>query len=921
MRFSKLAVFSVYLTLCISGNCQVLKWEEQFNNRSWSEFVTLAESRYQIRIFYHPDSLKEIVTGNQLNGDFIIVLNDILKSNRLRAFTDSDMNIFITAETDKIQSIPLNFFENNLASAVKGGNNGSNHTVGYMQSSGSVTEERIQIGKFNDNKQSAIISGYVRNAGDNSPIIGVMVRIEGTSSAVLSDVSGFYSLNTKKGDQVLIAGNIETKEKRINLRVLSDGRLDIMLEPRLVTLNAVVISADKEQIVKSTQMGYQRLATKEIKEIPVVFGEQDLIKVSLLLPGIQTVGEGSSGVNVRGSPTDQNLFILNNIPIYNSSHLLGFFSAFNSDAIKDFELYKSSMPPGIGGRLASVFDIRTRQGNQNHFSIQGGISPVTARMTIEGPVKKKAGSFMIAARTTYSDWILGKIDNPDISNSKAGFADAIVNLAFDLNSNNRLNFTSYHSNDQVKLIEQNKYDYDNNGASLTWSHLLRQKNNLSLSLIHSRYRFRERNSEQDISAYRDNFRLDHSEFRAGYVLRPWVKHTISVGLNSVLYLTDQGNFEPLNNDSRVSPLNLEKEKAVESAVYLADDWAVTDRLTLTASVRYNYYVYLGPQALKIYSPGQSRSMQSVSDTLYYGNNEAIAKHQAPDLRFSVRYLVSDNMSLKFSYTQMQQYLFMLTNTIAVSPTDKWKLSDYHVRPMAGNQYSFGMYKTLFQSKLDITAEAYYKEVSNLVEYKNGANLVVNEMPEVDIIQGNLLAYGLEFMISKPKGRLNGWLNYTWSRTLVKVTGHYAEEEINESERFPSNFDKPHALNFVANYKFSRRFSFSSNVVYSTGRPITFPVGFYNHDNIRIPLYSRRNEFRIPDYFRMDMSLKLEGNLASKKFAHGTWILSVYNVTSRKNAYSAFYRYENGTMKGYKLTVFGVPIVSLTYSFKLGNYAD
>jgi hypothetical protein len=528
---------------------------------------------------------------------------------------------------------------------------------------------------------------------------------------------------------------------------------------------------------------------------------------------------------------------------------------------------------------------------------------------------------MIAARSTYSDWILGQIDDPDISKSKAGFKDVIVNLAFELNSNNRLSFTSYHSTDRVNIADENKYNYDNNGASLNLSHLFREKNNLNLSLIYSSYKFKERNSENLISAYRDNFSLEHTEFKAGYILRPWSKHTFSTGLNSVLYLTDQGNFKPLSSDSKVISLSLEKEKALESAFYISDEWSVTDRLTLTGAIRYNYYMYLGPQALRIYTPDEPRSLHTIADTLFYGNNKAVATYQSPDLRFSARYLFSDKFSVKLSYTQMQQYLFMLTNTIAVSPTDKWKLSDYHIKPMEGKQYSLGIYNTLFDGKIDITTEAYYKEVSNLVEYKNGANLVVNETPEADIIQGDLEAYGVELMINKPKGRLNGWLNYTWSRTLVTVKSPYKEEQINESKQFPSNFDKPHAFNIVANYKFSRRFSISSNVVYSTGRPITFPVGFYNHEALRIPLYSNRNEYRVPDYFRIDMSIKVEGNLASRKFAHGSWILSVYNVTSRKNAYSAFYRYEDGTMKGYKLSVFGVPIVSLTYSFKLGNYAD
>jgi len=917
-------IFSFFLLGAIpqiSG--QKLNWDNQFNNLNWDEFVSTTETRYPVTFFYNADSVRDINTAFNRDGGFITVLNGILNPRNLHAHDDEQGNIFITSQSKIIQYFPGEFFKNTAGLfEAKPAVNGNNHTNGYMQSSRSVTEERVQVGRIgNDNKPRASLSGYVRSADDNSPLIGVLVRVEGTNVAVMSDVSGFYSLNVEKGDHLLIASNIETKEKKISVRVLSDGRLDILLEPRLVTLNAVVISADKEQIVKNTQMGYQRLATKEIKEIPVVLGEQDLIKVSLLLPGIQTVGEGSSGVNVRGSPTDQNLFIINNIPVYNSSHLLGFFSAFNSDAIKDFELYKSSMPANIGGRLSSIFDIRTRQGNQNNFTMQGGISPVTARVTVEGPLKKKKSSYMIAARSTYSDWILRQIDDPDISKSKAGFIDAIVNLAFELNSNNRLNFTSYQSTDRVNIVDENKYNYDNNGASLTWSHLFREKNNLNLSLIYSGYKFKERNSENLLSAYSDYFSLEHTEFKAGYILRPWPKHTFSTGLNSVLYLTDQGNFKPLSSDSKVISLNLEKEKALESALYISDDWAVTDRLTLTGAIRYNYYLYLGPQALRIYTPDEPRSAHTIADTLFYRNNEAVATYQSPDLRFSARYLLSDKMSLKLSYTQMQQYLFMLTNTVAMSPTDKWKLCDYHIKPMDGKQYSLGIYNTLFNGKLDITAEVYYKTVSNLVEYKNGANLVVNEIPEADIIQGDLEAYGMEFMINKPKGRFNGWLNYTWSRTLVTVYSPYKEEQINESKQFPSNFDKPHAFNLVANYKFSRRFSISSNVVYSTGRPITFPVGFYNHDDLRIPLYSNRNEYRIPDYFRVDMSIKVEGNLASRKFAHGSWILSVYNITSRKNAYSAFYRYEDGTMKGYKLSVFGVPIVSLTYSFKLGNYAN
>jgi hypothetical protein len=920
----KISWLPVVLSLLISIHTagQDYTWKSQFNGLSWNEFVHATEQTYPVKFYYDSDTLPKInVPFYSENINLLSALDQLLSNYGLQAISDQNGHIFIAPEKTQIETISPAIF--NITKTVSGisvtpTSNGEN----FMQTNQQMTESRINIGRVNnDGRTKATISGYVHNAGDNSPVIGVLVRADGTNAAVMSDVSGFYSLYLDKGDYTLIAGNLETKERKINVRVLSDGRLDILLEPKLVTLNAVVISADKQQIVKNTQMGYQRLSTKEIKEIPVVLGEQDVIKVSLLLPGIQSVGEGSSGVNVRGSPTDQNLFIINNIPVYNSSHLLGFFSAFNSDAIRDFELYKSNLPAGLGGRLSSVFDIRTRQGNQNNFNAQGGISPVTARLTLEGPIIKKESSYMVAFRSTYSDWILGKIDDPDISKSKAGFADAITDFSFDLNNNNRLRFSSYHSTDHINLINQSKYDYRNNGAVLAWSHLFREKNNFNLSLIYSRYDFTERNSEMAISSYKDNFDLQHSELKAAYTFRPRDKHTFTFGINSILYLADQGKFRPLDTASMVNSLNLEKEKAVESGIFISDEWIVNSNLTLTGAIRYNNYLYLGPQQLKIYQKGEAITPEHVTDTISYGNNKVIKSHQAPDVRFSARYMITPLLSLKLSYSRMQQYIFMLSNTIAISPTDKWKLSDNYIKPMWGDQYSFGVYNTLFEGRVDITAEAYYKKVRNLIDYKNGANLVVNENPETDIVQGDLETYGVEFMLSKPKGRFNGWLNYTWSKAIVNVVSLIHEQQINNNKPFPSNYDKPHAVNLVANYKFSRRLSVSSNLVYSTGRPITYPVGFYNQGNIRVPLYSQRNEYRVPDYFRVDLSFKLEGNLISEKFAHGTWMFSIYNITSRRNAYSIFYRYEDGTMKGYKMSIFGVPIVSLSYSFKLGNYAN
>ncbi|OQX97290.1 MAG: hypothetical protein B6I20_12965 [Bacteroidetes bacterium 4572_117] len=922
--FNKIAFLAliIFLPIKLIGQTKEIKLNESYNKLSWANFVHKLEKEYPVRFYF--DSLPDfevIIPEKGIN--FADKLNKILKQYKYTATIDDTGNIIVTKQ--KIYtSLPKSFFKQNTNSINISNitENTNNYTNEYLKTDNVFVVKNATIGKnTNDNKTSATVSGYVKSLGDNLPIVGGTLQIKETGKVVVTNSLGFYTVNLRKGNYTLIIRSIESEEEKIKLKVLSSGRLDIKLKAKLNTIDEVIVSSEREHIVRSTNMGYQKLVTKEIKEIPLVLGERDIVKVSLLLPGIQSVGEGSSGFNVRGSPTDQNLFIINNVPVYNSSHLFGFFSAFNSDAIKHFSLYKSNIPANFGGRLASIFDIKTKKGRKNNFTASGGISPVTSRLMVEGPIKKEKSSFMVGLRSTYSDWLLKQVEDPDIKNSSAQFADIVTNFSFDLDKNNQLSFFSYHSYDKINLINKNKYNYANNGASLSLNHLFKEKHKLLVSLIYSQYNFDEENSELEISSYKDNFELKHSEFKTILTLRPNVNHTITSGINSSLYLVDNGNFSPLGNQSLVAPLKLGNEKAIETGFFISDEWTISPKLSLIGGLRYNAYLYLGPQNVKTYPTGKPKTLESIIDTISYSNNKVIKSYGAPDIRIAARYLLTDNVSIKLSFNQLHQYLFMLTNTIAISPTDKWKLVDSNIKPMAGNQYSFGLYNSFWGGKYNFSVETYYKTVENLVEYKNGANLVVNENPEIDILQGKLKAYGAEFMLKKSAGKLNGWLNYTYSRALVTVNSDEPEERINEGESYPSNYDKPHAFNLVANYKFSRRFSISSNLVYSTGRPITYPLGVFYMDNIELPLYSKRNEYRIPDYFRMDLSVKIEGNLASKKLAHGTWIFSVYNLSGRKNAYSVYFKSEEGIITGYKLSIFGAPIFSLTYSFKLGNYAN
>ena len=415
--------------------------------------------------------------------------------------------------------------------------------------------------------------------------------------------------------------------------------------------------------------------------------------------------------------------------------------------------------------------------------------------------------------------------------------------------------------------------------------------------------------------------MNHIEARTGLTLLPNGEHTIHIGANSVLYRLNQGSYLPLNTESLVMPVALKNEQGVESGVYINEEWKPSAIFSLTGGFRYNFYTFLGPHESVVYKQGQPLQVSNIEDTIHFSKNSKVKSYAAPDIRLSAKYSINENMSVKAAFNQAHQYIFMLSNTIAVAPTDKWKLADEHIKPMKGEQYSLGFFSEMKKHTYEFSTELYYKKTHNLVEYKDGANLLVNPLPETDVLQGGLTSYGSEFMFKKLKGKLNGWVSYTYSRAIVLVNGESAEEKINLGKAYPASYDKPHAFNIVANYILSHRLSVSSNIVYATGRPITYPVAVYYQQETPIIHYSARNEFRIPHYFRVDLSVNLEGNLKSKKFKHSSWNLSVYNLLGRNNPYSIYFKQEGRVIKGYKLSIFGSPILSITYNFKLGSYEN
>jgi len=896
--------------------------DRSYNNLSWNDFVRKVETNFQLKFYYDDSTLLNLKV--KINNDLNLkqVLRENLRPLKL-SFVFENKNVFITKDGSIKTTLPKDFFNENIKSSdnLFDERTTESNIQEYLSTRKALLTQNIVIGdkKKGAGKNIVTVDGFIKNTEDGLPIIGGSLYFEELETGTTTNELGYFSISLKKGKYSLKVNSIESKEENYQVEILSDGRVELYLDKKVYALDEVIIRSDLEDNVRGTQMGFDKISAKSIKEIPTVMGERDIIKVALLLPGVQSVGEGASGYNVRGSPADQNVFYLNNIPVYNTSHLFGFFTAFTPDAISDFKLYKSNIPAKYGGRLSSIFDISAKEGNKKRFSVRGGISPITGSLMVEGPFAKDKSSYLVAVRSTYSNWVLKMIDNYEISNSNASFADAITNFSIALNPNNQIKILTYFSYDDISLVSQSDFDYQNMGASLGWDHIIRNKHNLQLTYSYSNYGFNEENRQLDWAAYKNNYNLQHNEIRANIILRPNSKHSISFGANSILYNLDRGDHLPLTEESNVVPVHLGKEKGIEGGIYIDEEWTVTPVFSLSGGFRFNYYSYLGPQEVYEYIPGAPLEIENITDTVYYGDNEAIKTYTSPDFRLAAKYILSPNLSVKASFSQLHQYIFMLSNTIAMSPSDKWKLSDRHIKPMRGQQYSVGVFTNFFKGTMEFSAEAYYKKVNNLVEYKDGADLLVTKVVETEVLQGDLDAYGLELMLKKPYGRLNGWVNYTYSSSTVLVRGDDESTSINFGESYPANYDKPHAFNLVLNYKLSRRLSFSSNVVYSTGRPITYPTAIFYQDDSQITYYSGRNEYRLPDYFRLDLAVNLEGNLKKNKLFHGSWSFSVYNVTGRKNAYSVYFKSEGGKINGYKLSIFGSPIVSLSYNFKLGNY--
>ena len=763
--------------------------------------------------------------------------------------------------------------------------------------------------------RDAEITGYIRESNTGEPIIAATIYIEELKTGTVTDIYGHYILRIPTGRYNLSFRYIGMREINQPVLIQSDGTLDINMEEKLFRLREIVIEGKRSDNVTGSQMGLNTLSVKSIREIPAILGEVDIIKVATMLPGVESVGEGTSGFNVRGGSTDQNLILIDDAPIFNTSHLFGFFSVFNPDAIKEFDIYKAGIPVEYGGRLSSVFDVHTRSGNKLVWGGSGGISPVTAKLMLEGPLKSGKSSILAGGRMTYSDWILKRIQDEDVRNSNASFRDYNVRYNSEINAKNTLDISGYYSNDLFTLASETSYNYLSWNAAIHWKYKL-GKNLYSVnSGILSNYEYQISSFKSEVNSYQLNFNMKYKELKTILTWLPDPDHKINFGFSTIWHSISPGSYLPKDYRSDVMNDIMEDEKGIEAAFFLSDRYNIRPELTVYGGIRLSSFFYLGPKTVFKYHDDLPRTIYNMKDTLWYSSDDIIKAFIYPEIRFLARYVLNPVSSIKLSYNKTRQYLHMLSNTMVISPTDTWKMSDPNIPPQISDQVAAGYYRNFRQNTIEGSVEAYYKRLKNMIEYKPGAELLLNEHIETDLVNGNGMAFGIEFMLRKDHGRFNGWLSYSLSKALVRVKSKFPEEEINRGAYFPAIHDKPHDLSFMLNYRHSRRFSITNNLTYTTGRPVTYPAAKFYFRDIQRLHYSLRNEFRIPDYFRWDISFNIEGNLKAKKLAHSSWSFSIYNITARKNAYSVYFINKSGNISGYMVSIYAQPIFTLAYNFK------
>ncbi len=777
----------------------------------------------------------------------------------------------------------------------------------------SYGQDRITIGTPDNEFNIHNVYGKVISRKDKGSLPGVNIYIKSIEKGVSTDEDGNFMIKLRKGAYSLSVTFIGYKESIVLINVVGDGRLLIRLDEDLTRLDEIIITGEAADAnVSSTDIGKTSLTIGSIKELPPFLGEVDILKTITLLPGVSTVGEASSGFNVRGGGSDQNLILLGGAVLYNPTHLFGLYSAFNSELVNTVTLYKGGISAKYGGRTAAIVDISYKDGSMTNWSGQVSTGTVSSKFSVNGPLISDKLSVSLGGRVSYINYLINAINDPSVANSEAFFFDGNAILTYRINDNNKLKYSFYQSGDRFRLSSDTAFVWQNQGQVLNWTHSFSEHFTMNLSLVRSKYDFEIRN-ESNINSFSINSGILDDAANLDFDLGLNEKNEVSFGVQTKLIRINPGELKPGDNQSAINPKTVESEKGLESAMYLQHEIEISEKLALSYGLRYNMYNYLGPKTIAEYEQYLPLSDETIISESTYQSNEVIQQYSGFEPRASLRWGFNETTSLKVGYNRMYQYIQVISNTASVAPTDIWKLSDQFIEPQIVDQYSIGFFKNFRDNQWETSIETYYKDINNIIEYKDGADLILKDNLETELLTGIGQAYGIELYIKKKTGDLTGWFSYTYSRSFRQVEGAYPITRVNNGEKYPSNFDKPHDGTAVMNYKFNQLLSFSAIFTYSTGRSVTYPSAKFNYERSEIAYFDNRNQNRAPDYHRLDLSLKFAFP-AKKKIFQGEWVMAIYNVYGRKNAFSVFFDDVQGLPpQACQLSVLGVPFPSFSYT--------
>ncbi len=880
----------------------------EFKNLTPKEILITLEKQTNFTFYFIEDWLDpKKISVNFKDASIQDILNTLFRGTQINFKVIDNKKIILT----KGKLIHKSIYE---TKATK--NEQNSYTPVYIDNNSNNAKPTI-IGKESASSRDKkhTLSGTIINKETGKPIEGLVVLEPKDNITSTTDYNGYFKMSLAYGSHVIktLLMGFETVEK--DIIIYGNGTLNLKVSEEAEMLDELIIKTKKENNVKEVVAGITQINIAEIKNIPQVLGERDILKVATTLPGIKSAGEGAEGVNVRGGKVDQNLFLLDESVMYNPAHFLGLFSAINPFTTSDLKVYKGNIPAEYGGRISSVFDIKTKDATVDKFKGEASIGVVTSNISLEIPVIKEKSGLLVGFRSTYSNWILKSLNDKSLNNSSASFYDVIAKYNHKFDEKNAIRITGYHSNDNFRIASDTTNTYGNTLAAINWNHKFNDKNHGNLILSTSNYAFNIKYDSEGNNNFDLKYNIDEVSAKLKMKYAHSKQHTFDYGISSKLYNIAPGSITPLDDNSIVNPLSVDDERGLESAVFISDIYDVNKKLSFNLGFRYSVYLGLGASTQRYYQENASITDANLERTEAFNNNEVFKTYNGLEYRFSTRYFLNPELSLKASFNKAFQFIHRLSNNTTASPTDAWKLSDNNIKPQEAIQASLGIFKNFNVNEYELSVEGYYKDYKNVLDYKTGANFLLNERIETQVLQGPGKSYGIEFLAKKNTGKLNGWFGYSYARSFIKLDSPFNEDKVNNGEFFPTNFDKPHNIDVILNYKLTKRFSLSSNFTYQTGRPITYPTGKYIFEGNEFVLYSDRNKFRIPDYYRLDIGLNIEGNHKVKKLAHSFWNISVYNVLGRNNPFAVFFVSEDGGVNAYQSSIFSTPIPTITYNFK------